>query len=479
VFLHFLHFLDSIPTMTFPTNFLWGAASAAYQIEGAANEDGRGESVWDIFCKQPGNIYHGHTGDTACDHYHRYKGDVGLMKDMGLKAYRLSTSWPRIIPDGVGKVNAKGLDFYDRLIDEVLRVGIEPWVTLFHWDFPQTLFNAGGWLNRDSSHWFADYTKAVVEKLSDRVSHWITLNEPQIYIGLGHFDVKHAPGIKYPFSQALLAGHHTLMAHGRAVQVIRAHAKKKPIVGWAPIGKGESPFTESAADIAAAREASMSSSDRNFFNNTWFGDAVVFGKYPAETVKLLGAEAPVPQSGDMDLIAQKIDFYGLNIYSGGQVKAGADGKAVPVWLPPGHARNALSWSVFAPSLRWGPRFVYERYKLPIVITENGMSNLDWVHSDGAVHDPQRIDYTRRYLIELNKAIEDGADIQGYFHWSILDNFEWGEGYKDRFGMIFVDYETQQRTLKDSAHWYAEVIATNGKILESPHAGLEPKMFAYV
>jgi len=464
--------------MNFPENFTWGAASASYQLEGAARTDGRGDSVWDIFSRTAGNVVGGHTGDVACDHYHRYKDDVGLMKEMGLKAYRFSVSWPRVMPMGTGAVNAAGLDFYDRLVDELLKVKITPWVTLFHWDFPQHLFNSGGWLNRDSSQWFADYAKVVVDRLSDRVTNWITINEPQIYIGLGHYDVKHAPGIKYPFSQALLAGHHTLMAHGRAVQVIRANAKKPASIGWAPIGKAECPVTESAADVEAARASSMSSADKHFFQNTWFGDPVVFGKYPEDALASYGADAPKPQAGDMELINQKIDFYGLNIYGGGQVKAGPDGKAVSVPLPPGHARNALSWGIVPPSLRWGPRFVYERYKLPIVITENGMTNLDWVHSDGAVHDPQRIDYTRRYLIELRKAIADGTKVNGYFHWSIMDNFEWAEGYKDRFGLIHVDYETLQRTVKDSGHWYAEVIATNGAVLDSAHAGVEPKMFVY-
>jgi beta-glucosidase len=222
----------------------------------------------------------------------------------------------------------------------------------------------------------------------------------------------------------------------------------------------------------------MSVDKKNFWSNTWFGDAAVFGRYPEDGLKLFGAEAPTPKAGDMELIGQKLDFYGVNIYSGNRVKAGADGKAVPVWLEQGHARNALNWAVAPEALRWGPRFVHERYKLPVLVTENGMTNLDWVHSDGAVHDPQRIDFTRRYLMELRKAIDDGADIRGYFHWSIMDNFEWAEGYKDRFGLIHVDYATQKRTLKDSAHWYAEVIASNGAILDSAHAGLEKSVFVY-
>ena len=248
--------------------------------------------------------------------------------------------------------------------------------------------------------------------------------------------------------------------------------------GWAPVGRVEYPASESQADIDAARASTMSVDKKNFWSNTWFGDAAVFGQYPEDGLRLFGSEAPRPQPGDMELIAQKLDFYGLNIYSGGRVKAGADGTAVPVWLEQGHARNALSWAVAPESLRWGPRFIAERYKLPVLITENGMSNLDWVHADGAVHDPQRIDYTRRYLLELHKAVADGADIRGYFHWSIMDNFEWAEGYKDRFGLIHVDFATLKRTLKDSAHWYAEVIASNGGVLATPHAGLDRSLFVY-
>ena len=462
----------------FPNGFVWGAGSSSYQVEGAARTDGRGDSVWDALCRQEGAIHHGHTGDVACDHYHRYKDDVALMKQMGLHAYRFSIAWPRIMPEGVGAVNKAGLDFYDRLTDELLAAGIQPWVTLFHWDMPTALQLRGGWLNRESAAWFGDYARVVTDRLSDRVRHWITLNEPQIYIGLGHWEGKHAPGLKLSFEQSLLAGHHTMMAHGKAVQAIRAAAKKPALVGWAPVGRVEYPATESQADIDAARASTMSVDKKNFWSNTWFGDAAVFGRYPEDGLALFGAEAPTPKAGDMELIAQKMDFYGLNIYSGGRVKAGADGKATPVWLEPGHARNALSWAVAPEALRWGPRFVHERYKLPVLITENGMSNLDWVHSDGAVHDPQRIDFTRRYLLELGKAADDGADVRGYFHWSIMDNFEWAEGYKDRFGLIHVDYTTQKRTLKDSAHWYAEVIASNGAILATAHSGLDKSIFVY-
>ncbi len=456
---------------------MWGAASASYQIEGGARDHGRSDSVWDVFCRQPGLVVNGHTGDTACDHVHRYVEDVALMREMNLRAYRFSVAWPRIMPQGRGEVSEAGLGFYDRLVDELLEAGITPWATLFHWDFPQALFHAGGWLNRDSASWFAEYASVVVDRLSDRVRHWITINEPQIYIGLGHFDTKHAPGIKYPFSQALLAAHHTLLAHGKAVQVIRARAKAAPTVGWAPVGKVDVPASESRADIDAARTSTMKGTERQFFTNTWFGDPVVFGRYPEDALKAFGADAPTPEPGDMETIAQPLDFFGLNIYSGGRVRAGDDGAAVPVDHGIGHPRNALNWPIVPESLRWGPRFIHERYRVPVVITENGMTNLDWVHSDGRVHDPQRIDFTRRYLLELRKAIEDGADVRGYFHWSVMDNFEWAEGYKDRFGLIHVDYQTLRRTIKESGRWYAKVIASNGATLAAASGTVEPKPVA--
>ena len=463
---------------TFPAGFVWGAASASYQIEGGVQEHGRGDSVWDVFCRQPGLVVNGHTGERSCDHVRRYAEDVALMREMNLAAYRFSIAWPRVMPEGRGTVSEAGLGFYDRLVDELLAKGVTPWVTLFHWDFPQALFHAGGWLNRDSASWFAEYAAVVVDRLSDRVHHWITLNEPQIYIGLGHYDTKHAPGIKYPFSQALLASHHTLLAHGRAAQVIRARAKTKPTVGWAPVGKVDVPATESAADIDAARRSTMKGTDRHFFTNTWFGDPVILGRYPEDALAAFGKDAPVPHAGDMETIAQPLDFYGLNIYSGGRVKAGSDGSGVTsVDHGVGHARNALNWPIVPESLRWGPRFIHERYGLPVVITENGMTNLDWVHADGRVHDPQRIDFTRRYLLELRKAIDDGADIRGYFHWSVMDNFEWAEGYKDRFGLIHVDYQTLRRTIKESGRWYAQVIASNGANLSPAPGPVEPKPLA--
>ncbi len=451
--------------MRFPDGFVWGAASSAYQVEGGHDADGKGPSVWDEFCRRPGAIWSGHTGDIACDHYRRYSEDIALMKQIGLQAYRLSISWARVIPEGTGTVNPAGLAFYDRLIDGLLAAGIEPWVTLFHWDYPHALFCRGGWLNRESPDWFAEYTGVVVDRLSDRVSRWMTINEPQIFLGPDHGDAMGAPSLRPTTSERLITAHHTLMSHGRAVQVIRARAKKKPSIGWAPIGRTKYPATDAKADIDAARALTLGVVAKDFWNNTWFADPVVFGRYPEDGIKTYDVPMTFVKPGDMETIKQPIDFYGVNIYDGEPVLAGPDGKPKIVPHKPGHPQTAVRWFITPEALYWGPRFLYERYKLPIVITENGMSGTDSVSLDGKVHDPLRIDYTQRYLRSVGRAIADGTDIRGYMHWSIMDNFEWQNGYKERFGLIHIDYATQERTLKDSAHWYSKVIASNGRSLD--------------
>jgi beta-glucosidase len=448
----------------FPTDFVWGAAAAAYQIEGAAREDGRGPSVWDTFCRKDGAVFSGHSGDVACDHYHRWREDVALMKEMGLKAYRLSISWPRVLPAGVGAVNEKGLAFYDQLIDALLEFGITPFVTLFHWDYPYELYCRGGWLNADSPQWFAHYTRLIAQRLGDRVRHWMTLNEPQCFLHLGHREGIQAPGLKLAWIDVLRALHHSLLAHGRAVQTLREHCRLKPVIGWAPVGEVCFPVTHSTKDVEAARARTFSAERRSLWNNTLFSDPVCLGRYPDDVLRTWGDDFPKFTQSDLDIIHQKLDFYGLNIYRGQPVHVNGNGAAEDVQRPPGHAINAYHWPVEPASLYWGPRFIHERYKLPIYITENGLSCLDWVALDGGVHDPQRIDFTRRYLRELARAIDDGADVRGYFHWSLLDNFEWAEGYRQRFGLVHVDYVTQQRTPKDSARWYSLVIRTNGREL---------------
>ena len=447
--------------MSFPSGFVWGAAAASYQIEGAAHEDGRGLSVWDMFCRKDGAIFCGQDGQVACDHYHRWPEDVRLMKDMGLNAYRLSISWSRVLPQGIGTPCEKGLEFYDRLIDGLLAAGITPYVTLFHWDYPYELYCRGGWLNRDCVDWFAAYTKLIAHRLGDRVTHWMTLNEPQCFLGLGHRDGTQAPGLKLAWMDVLRALHHTLLAHGRAVQMLREHCAREPIIGFAPLGEVSFPTSSSSADIDAARTRTMAADSRDLWSNTLFSDPICLGQYPEDALRTWGPDFPKFTQADMNLIQQKIDFYGLNIYRGQQVSAGENGDVNNVQREAGSPTSAYSWTIDPPTLYWGPKFIYERYQLPIVITENGFAGLDWVDLDGAVHDPQRIDFTRRYLMELARAIEDEVDVRGYFHWSLLDNFEWADGYRQRFGLIHVDYKTLCRTPKDSARWYADVIRTNG------------------
>ncbi len=450
--------------MSFPKDFVWGAAAASYQIEGAAAEDGKGDSVWDMFCRKPGAVWQGQTGDVACDHYHRYKEDVALMKSLGLQAYRLSISWPRVLPGGVGGVNERGLAFCDALIDELLGANITPYVTLFHWDYPYDLYCRGGWLNADSPRWFAEYTDLVVRRLSDRVRHWMTLNEPQCFVGLGHQLGVHAPGDKLGLAQVLRVTHHALLAHGRAVQAIRASAKLPSVVGLAPCGAVKIPATTRPADIEAARQAMFATSSANMWDFGWFCDPIYLKRYPADGVALYGAAMPSIGPDDMDVIGQPLDFFGANIYHGAVTRAGAGGEPEDVAKSPGYAITGYLWPVTPEALYWGPRFLWERYAKPIIITENGLGNVDWVALDGAVHDPQRIDFTTRYLLALRHAAEAGVPVQGYFHWSITDNFEWAVGFQQRFGLIHVDYVTQKRTPKDSAYWYRDVIAANGENL---------------
>jgi beta-glucosidase len=446
--------------MAFPKNFAWGAAAASYQIEGAAHEDGKGDSVWDMFVRKKGTIYKGHTGDVACDHYHRYPEDVALWKQIGIKAYRLSVSWPRILPTGTGQVNEAGVAFYDRLVDTLLATGITPWLTCFHWDFPVDLYHKGGWQNRDSADWFAEYAGVLAERLSDRVTNIMTINEPQCFVLLGLDSAVQAPGDKLREEESVRAQHHVLLAHGKAVQALRANAKQPLHIGYAPVGIVSIPATDDPRDQAAADQR-MATAEANRWDNVSWYDPVFLGKYPERE----GLLSKLPKGFEQDLptIAQPIDYCGTNIYFGTPVRAGANGKPELVPEAPGAPITAFNWPITPSALFHGPRFFYERYKKPIVITENGLSCRDWVSVDGAVHDPGRIDFMTRYLRELHRAIQSGVPVDGYFHWSIMDNFEWAEGYKERFGLIHVDYQTQKRTLKDSALWYAKVIASDGEL----------------
>lgn len=457
-------------SMTFHDDFVWGAATASYQIEGAHRADGKGDTVWDRMAHWKGRIYQGHTGDVACDHYHLWEKDVDIMAEMGLQGYRLSLSWARILPEGKGAINAKGLDFYSRLVDKLLERNIAPWVTLFHWDYPLALYQQGGWLAADSPKWFADYARIVAEKLGDRVGHWITLNEPQIFIYHGHREGSHAPGLVLPTSDLARIAHHVLMAHGMGVQVLRNHCKKTPIIGWAPavgVRAVEEGFEKDAEVVSAAYEAQFALPDIDSFpiESAVWSDAALLGRYPEKFVEECAQYLPKGWENELPIIAQPLDFCGLNIYWATTFHYRNDEGVVACRheqeLQEGYPRTLFGWPVTPSALYWGPRFYYERYNIPIVITENGMSAHDWVSLDGKVHDPQRIDFTTRYLRELHRATQDGTDVRGYFHWSFMDNFEWGQGYKERFGLVHVDFKTLTRTPKDSAYWYRDVIASNG------------------
>lgn len=450
--------------MPFPKEFVWGAASAAFQIEGTSADCPRGESVWDMFCETPGKVYQGHDGKRACMHITRWREDVALMRDLGLKAYRLSIAWPRVLPGGDGGVNEPGLAFYDQLVDELLSAGIEPYITLFHWDLPLSLHKRGGWLNPKMTQWFADYTRVVVERLSDRVTHWITLNEPQCFVLLGHETGAHAPGLRLPEGDVLQIGHNALKAHGRAVRVIREHAKQAPRIGLAPVGIVSVPEAEREVDVEAARQATFGGAVDSVFNTTWWLDPVFRGRYPeAAVAKRLGS-MPRVTAEDMKLISEPVDFCAFNLYQAGMVRAGADGGVEKVAYPDGHPVTAMQWPVTPAGLYWACRFFHERYEHPLFITENGLSCHDWVSLDGKVHDPNRIDFLTRYLAYVQRACDEGIPVDGYFQWSIMDNFEWAEGYKDRFGLIYVDYATGDRTPKDSYYWYRQTIRSNGSDL---------------
>lgn len=453
--------------MGFRKDFVWGEATAAYQIEGAAYEDGKGWNIWDVFCKEEGKVFEGHSGDQACDHYHRFKEDVQIMKNLGVKAYRFSVSWARVLPDGTGKVNEAGIRFYHELIDTLCEAGIEPYMTLFHWDFPYELYKKGGWMNPESVTWFSDYAELMVKEYSDKVRYYFTLNEPQCFIGLGFLNGVHAPGLKVPVRDTFLMAHHVLMAHGMAVKKMREAAKQEVFIGIAPTASMSYPDSCKEEDICAARMHLMQCNpDLNnwTWGVTWWSDPIFRGEYPEDGLKLYQNYLPEFRKEDMKLIAQPIDFYGQNIYNGNRIRMGVDGKPEVVKRYDGFPKTALSWPITPESLYWGPYFLYERYKTPIYITENGLSCHDVISSDGKVHDPNRIDFVSSYLKQLKCASEDGVDIRGYFHWSLLDNFEWHSGYAERFGMVYVDYRTQERIIKDSGYWYQKVIQENGENL---------------
>lgn len=449
--------------MGFAKDFVWGAATSSYQIEGTGRDSGKGQNIWDVFTKEPGRVYEGHTGDIACDHYHRFREDVAYMKELGLKGYRFSIDWSRVLPEGTGKVNEKGIDFYNALIDELLEQGIEPYITLYHWELPYEIYKRGGWMNPEIVEWFGQYARLVAERFSDRVKYFFTLNEPQCFVGLGFLQGCHAPGVKAPLRDTFEMAHNALKAHGRAVQMLRAYGKQNVQIGYAPTSGMCYPEKETPKDIEAARKALFALPDdlSNWtWNVSWWFDPVILGKYPEEGMKKYEKYLPVITDEDMKLISQPIDFYGQNIYNGRCIRMGTDGRPEEVRRPAGFPKTATNWPVTPEALYWGPKFLYERYRKPIYITENGMVCHDTVSQDGKVHDPNRIDFLARYLKNLKRAAEE-IDIRGYFQWSLMDNFEWDKGYAERFGIIYVDFETQERIWKDSAYWYRDLIRRNG------------------
>lgn len=451
--------------MRFPKDFIWGVATSSYQIEGAVNEDGKGASIWDEFAHTPGKIMDGSNGDVACDHYHRFREDVRLMAQLGVKNYRFSICWPRILPEGTGKVNERGLQFYSELVDCLLENGIRPFVTLYHWDLPVALHRRGAWLNDDMPAWFEEYTRVVARALGDRVKDFFTINEPQCVIGSSYVVCDQAPGVNYGPGDLVRMIHNLLRSHGRSVKALREEIPGVR-VGYAPCITPTMPATDAPADIEAARATmfTVHNDVRSLvWSCPWYSDPVCLGRYPEDGLRYFGRYLPKGWEEDMPLIGQKLDYYAQNIYQGATVRCGDAGvESVPV--PPGHPHTAIHWPVTPDCLYWGPRFLCERYGLPLIISENGLSCHDVVSLDGQVHDPNRVDFLHRYLLALSRAANDGVDVQGYFYWSFMDNFEWAHGYTERFGLVHVDYQTQKRIPKDSAAWYKTVMEQNGENL---------------
>ena len=451
------------PSRPFPPGFLWGAATSAFQVEGASTADGRGESIWDRFAATPGAIEDGSDGTVACDHYRRWPEDVALMKGLGLNAYRFSVAWPRVQPLGRGAVNAAGLDFYDRLVDGLLEAGLSPMATLYHWDLPQALQDRGGWGSRDTASAFVDYAQAVSMRLGDRVRQWVTHNEPWCVATLGHEQGAHAPGLRDP-GLALRVAHHVLLSHGWAVPVLRRNAPGAE-VGIVLIASQVEPATPGEADREAARWFD------GFFNR-WYLDPIFRAAYPADAVAdrvgrghLAPGPLPFVQRGDMAAIAAPLDFLGVNYYSR-NVLSGAPGPAGEppprtVHMAPPEALTDMGWEVWPQGLEDVLGRLHRDYHpARIYVTENGAAYADGPNGDGRVHDARRRAFLDGHLRALQRAVAAGVPVAGYFHWSLLDNFEWGHGFTKRFGLVHVDYATQHRTPKDSAQFYRDVVAAN-------------------
>jgi beta-glucosidase len=440
--------------LRFPAGFMWGCATASYQIEGAVNEDGRKPSVWDTFSHTPGKTFHGETGDVADDSYHLYKEDVRLLKSIGAKCYRFSISWSRVFPDGTGQPNPKGLDYYSRVVDELLAHGIAPFVTLFHWDLPQAL--PGGWQSRDTTKAFGDYAGYIAKHLSDRVGHFFTTNEFVCFTDSGYKEGRFAPGLKLPDKDVNQVRHHGVLAHGMGVQAIRANAKSGTQVGLAENAVVYVPVIEDDEQIEAAHRATRE-------GNAPFLTAIMEGKYTDGYLKREGANAPKVEAGDMKIVSSPLDFVGLNVYTPEYVRADSspDGYKVEK-RPNSYPRMASDWLYIGPEVTyWAVRNVNDLWKpKAMYITENGTSSDDVITAEGRIEDTDRVMYLRNHLTQLHRAAAEGYPIKGYFLWSLMDNFEWADGYSKRFGIHYVDFKTQKRTPKLSAEWYREVIAKN-------------------
>ena len=453
-------------TLHFPEGFLWGTAASAYQIEGAYNEDGKGESIWDRFVRGPGNVRNGDTGDLACDHYHRMPEDVALLKSLDVPCYSFTIAWTRILPEGRGAVNVAGLDFYDRLVDELLAAGVQPKATLYHWDLPQGFQEMGGWPNRDLVAYFADYAAIVFEKLADRVEIWGTLNEPWVAAFLGYATGLHAPGIR-DYTQAYQSAHHLLMAHGMAVQRYREGGYGGQI-GLILNLNGFIPATDSEEDRAATQRVHDET-------HALFLDPVFKGRYPQAHFDFIGPHQPEIHPDDLRLIAQPIDYLGLNHYNTDWVAfdpaGGLNQARLTPYSAPGWGRTEMDWGINPSGLKEEILYLKEHYGNPkLYITENGCAMPDAPDEEGFVADADRIRFLEAHLAALHEAMDDGADVHGYFVWSVFDNFEWERGYGPRFGLVRVDYETLKRTPKQSAHWYRDVVAANAlKLQASPES----------
>ncbi len=458
----------------FRKDFIWGVAASSYQVEGRDVNDGAGENIWDAFIRE-GHIEDGSNADIACDMIHRYKEDFAIMRMMGIKAYRFSISWSRLIPDGIGEVNSKAVEFYRDMLKCMKENGIRPFITLFHWEYPLVLEEKGGFVNPESPGWFERYAEVVGESFSDLCSDFITFNEPQCTISLGYSRGFHAPGKKLPLRDTLFAAHNLLKAHGLAVKALRRTAKGARI-GYAPTCGVAYPATDSPADIEAAKKRYFGFDEdlENWaWNVSWFLDPVILGKYPKEGLELFADSLFEITDEDMELISQPIDFIGQNIYNGYPIKAGENGEIVYAEREKGYNRTAMGWPVTPNVLYWGPKFLYERYHKDILITENGMAACDVVAPDGGIHDGSRIAFLDKYIGFLQKAADEGVSLSGYFHWSYCDNFEWTDGYSKRFGLVYVDYPSLKRTVKDSGFWYKKVIETNGGVLSINNSFKEP------